>query len=99
MLETAKVLQNALHKLGDYRQNWKLKVNTTKTTIIIFNKGGHRISKFSFKTEDKYIDIVNDYCYLGIIFTPSGSFRPAIEALNDKALKAFHKIRNHLYDI
>ncbi len=48
--------------------------------------------------EDKYIDIVNDYCYLGIIFTPSGSFRPAMEALKDKALKAFHKIRNHLYD-
>ncbi len=43
--------------------------------------------------EDKNIEIVN-YCYVGIIFTPSGSFRSAMEALKDKALKDYHKIRH-----
>ena len=56
-------------------------------------KGGHRKSKFSFKMEDKDIEIVH-YCYVGIIFNPSGSFMPAMEALKDKALKTFHKIRH-----
>ncbi len=36
----------------------KSRCNATKTKIITFNKGGHRISKFSFKMEDKDIEIV-----------------------------------------
>ncbi len=48
--------------------------------------------------EDKDIEKVNDYYYLGIIFTHSGSFRPAMEALKHKALNAFNKIRNQLSD-
>ena len=39
------------------------------------------------------IEIINDYCYLGIIFTTSGSFNKASDALYDKALKAFFKFK------
>ena len=41
--------------------------------------------------------MTNEYCYLGIIFTPSGSFTKAILRLKDKANKAYFKIRSNLF--
>ena len=42
---------------------------------------------------DSDIEIVQSYCYLGIIFSASGSFNKACEALTNKALKAFYKFK------
>ena len=39
------------------------------------------------------IDVVDKYCYLGIIFSACGSFKKACDALYDKALKAFYKFK------
>ena len=63
------------------------------TKVLIFNKGGHKISQYKFKLNDSDIEIVQSYCYLGIIFSASGSFNNACEALTNKALKAFYKFK------
>ena len=91
--ESAKGLQNALDKLYEYCSKWGLTVNTDKTKVLIFNKGGYPISRYKFKLNGLGIDIVQSYCYLGIIFSASGNFNKACEALTNKALKAFYKFK------
>ena len=76
-----------------YCNKWNLPVNTSKTKVIIFNKGGYKISRFNFTLGDSEIDVVQDYTYLGILFSSSGSFAKACKALCDKASKAFFKLR------
>lgn len=91
--ESAVGLQRCIDKLQEYCSKWCLSVNMDKTKVIIFNKGGSRITKFRFRFMDNDIEIVNNYCYLGIIFSASGSFTKACDALYDKAMKAFYKFK------
>lgn len=90
--ESPQGLQNCLNRLKDYTEKWNLTVNINKTKIIIFNKGGHKFSKFSFWFGGEKIEITQQYCYLGIIFTACGSFTAACRNLLDKASRAFFKI-------
>ena len=91
--ESAKGLQNALDKLYEYCSQWGLTVNTNKTKVLIFNRGGYPLSQYNFKLNGSDIEIVLSYCYLGIIFSASGCFKKACEALTSKALKAFYKFK------
>ena len=75
--QSAEGLQNCLNKLQSYCDKWCLTVNTDKTKVVIFNKGGHKISKYRFVLNNSTIEIVQKYCYLGIIFSSTGSFSNA----------------------
>ena len=97
--ETASGLQSALTKLNDYCVQWGLTINIDKTKVVIFNKGGHKFSSFKFDLNGSPVEIVQSYCYLGIIFSSCGSFARACDALTDKALKAFYKFKQiHPYN-
>jgi hypothetical protein len=91
--ESSTGLQNCLNKLNDYCTKWKLTVNINKTKIIIFNKGGHSIKKFNFLYGEENIEIVQNYCYLGICFSSCGSFNLAMKNILDKSMKAFYKLK------
>ena len=91
--ETASGLQNCINQMSNYCSMWQLSVNISKTKVVIFNKGGHRISRFTFSLHDETIEIAQSYTYLGIVFASSGSFKQACNALTDKAKKAFFKLR------
>ena len=88
-------LQNCLDKLESYCKLWKLNVNITKTKVLIFNKGGRLLKNCIFHYGGFALEKVNQYCYLGITFTPSGNFKLAIETLKQKANKALFKLRKH----
>ena len=90
---SAKGLQKAIDRLQDYCSKWGLTVNIDKTKVLIFNKGGYKFSTYKFTLNGAVIDIVQSYCYLGIIFSASGTFNKACEALTSKALKAFYKFK------
>ena len=91
--ESAEGLQNCIDKLEGYCNKWGLCINQSKTKVIIFNKGGMKISKFRFCVNNQVIDVVQSYCYLGIVFSSCGSFTRAIAALQDKARKAFFALK------
>ena len=93
--ESAAGLQNSLDKLQSYCMKWNLTVNLKKSQIIIFNKSGRLLKNFEFKYGNINLDIVDEYPYLGIIFTPSGSFAKATASLCDKARKAYFSFRKH----
>ena len=93
--ETADGLQTALDKLANYCKTWNLTVNIKKSQIMIFNKSGRLIQDYPFKYDGKPLEVVDNYPYLGIIFTPSGSFTKAIANLCDKAGRAFFAFRKY----
>ena len=64
--KTPEDLQKALSVLEEYCMRWKLKVNTDKTKIMIFRKGGRIPNNINFIYKNESIEIVNKFCYLGI---------------------------------
>ena len=80
-------LQNALNVLDEYCQRWKLTVNTSKTKIMVFRKGGRLPNNLNFVYNNIKIEIVNTFCYLGVVFTSGGSSFETQKTLSRQTLK------------
>ena len=95
--ETAQGLQEGLDDLHDYCNRWKLKINTTKSKIIIFRKGS-RISRHDFTFGGSPIEVTNKIRYLGIMISFNGSFYQSQRTLAEQANKAvfllYKKVQN-----
>ncbi len=61
---------------------------------MIFNKNS--TSGFIFYVEQDSLEIVNEYKYLGVLITRSGSFSKAIAQLSSKGLKSCFAIKKYL---
>ena len=89
-------LQNAINALNQFSKDWFLEVNQTKTKCLVFSKG--RKSQIpQFTIGDQILNFCEEYCYLGVIFTRSGSFNSASRALTDKAAGAMFSIIRSIY--
>ena len=86
--DTPEGLQLSLDKLHVYCERWNLTVNVDKTKIMVFRKGGILSRREKWLYNGAEIEIVNQFNYLGIIFTPGGSFIQATKPLSGKALRA-----------
>ena len=71
--ESSTDLQNMLNNFVDYCDKWQLKINTSKTKVLIFSRGS--IPKnLHFYIRNTELEIVKNYKYLDIFFARSGSF-------------------------
>ena len=64
MSESAEGLQKCLDKLSIYCSKWDLVVNPTKTKVVIFNKGGHKIKRNYFEYNGTPVEICSHYTYI-----------------------------------
>ena len=94
--ESASGLQNGLNILHDYCQKWKLTVNVDKSKVMVFRKGGRLAQNLVFMYGDINLEIVKKFNYLGIVFTPGGSFSEAQATLSGQALKAIFAMNRYL---
>ena len=92
--ETAKGLQNMLNSIETYCNKWNRTVNTDKTKIMVFQKGGRVSQDQEWKYAGDAIEIVSSFNYLGIVLSSGGSYVPATKVLKDKALKAIYSLLN-----
>ena len=91
LAETAQELQLALHGLNDYCKKWALKINVSKTKIVIFSRGKVRkYPKFTLGADE--VEVADDYVYLGVTFNHYGSFRKAISKQVTQARKAMFAV-------
>ena len=88
-------LQSILNTLDKYCTANELLINSEKTKCMIFNKTG-RLLRNRFFLGNVKLENVRVYKYLGLIFTPSGEIRSALEDLKCRALKAYMKLKNKL---
>ena len=82
-------LQAGLDCFYDYCLKWKLNVNTTKTSIIIFRKGGTTSLDDHFFFGDKLLTISNSLYYLGLVLSCSGKFSQTHTNLADQGLRRY----------
>ena len=89
--------KKTLNCFKKYCDLWKLTVNTTKTKVVIFSKKKVK-QKQSFKIKGQHIEIIDSYCYLGMLLNYNGNFCTARKKITEQAHKALfafnRKIRN-----
>ena len=93
--ESEEGLNKLLENLKNYSELNHLKVNTDKTKCMIFNKTG-RLIRRNFYLGNTKLENVRGYKYLGLIITPSGEVRTALDDLRSRALKAYMALKNKL---
>ena len=94
--DSADGLQEGFNILSEYCDRWKLKVNLSKTKVMIFRKGGRLPNDIAFRYKGTEIEIVQQFSYLGVVFTSGGSFSNAQATLAGQAQKAIFKLKGYL---
>jgi len=97
--ESEKGLQSCLDSLSTYCTRWKLKINISKTKIIIFSKGKRKPSQDKFLINEQEIEVVEKYKYLGVILTYNGNLKHAADHMYAKGLKAVFGLKNKILDL
>ena len=88
MSNSAEGLQTCIDNLEEYCKKWYLSINTAKSKLIIFNESGKILRDYNFVHKNRKMEIVQNFCYLGIDISASWSFSHAKLNLKDKSLKA-----------
>lgn len=84
-------LQRKLNLLALYCDSNELTVNTSKTKILPFYRG-RKPSMPAFKYKDSIVEVVKNFCYLGINFSSSGKFYENTSHAQKKAALATSKV-------
>ena len=84
-------LQNALDKLANYSEHKHLNISIDKSKTMTFNQSGKYIKK-EFTINNKKLEPVQTFCYLGFEVKLSGTVKHAMNTLNDKANKALRPL-------
>ena len=100
-VEFSHMLIRVLKHLYNYCSMNQLNVNLAKTNVVIFRKGGGRLSKKipSFFYGGEQVLRVKEYEYLGIIFSESGKFRAAMTKAVSSTRNAMCSVRKIIEQI
>ena len=83
-------LQKSINVIKKHAEEWKLKVNTKKSNIIIFSGNGQTKNNENFRYGTETLPIVDKQTYLEIEMTSSGRYtilRQNIDILSKNAYK------------
>ncbi len=94
--ESKEGLQCGLDSLSQYCNDWYLKVNKSKTKVMIFQKSRSNL-QVNMNLDGHSLEQVKNYKYLGLTFNESGSLLEAQDILLKKGLKAYYSMSNMLY--
>lgn len=94
LAESEQQLQRKLNILREYFLSLDLKVNMSKTKVIVFRKGGRLKAGIQFWYGKERVDIVTEYTYLGVIFSQKGVFQKAAESFKKKGVVALASVWN-----
>ena len=94
--ETVVGLQIQLNSLQRAATSLQLKVNMSKSDIIVFRKGGYLSAREKWTLNGISMPVVNVYKYLGILFTTRLSFVPNCKDLASRGKNALLHIMRKL---
>ena len=97
LAEDAYSMQKSLDDFYSYCNEWKLKINTAKSKVIVF--GTRKNNQFAFNIGLNRLDIVDNYKYLGVFFSRSGSFLTARKHVATQARKALHLLYTRINNL
>lgn len=82
---TVSGLQQQLNVLCNTAHSLDLTVNLQKSNVVIFRNGGYISSKEKWYFDGSLMKIVNQYKYLGVIFSTGLTFSHCLEDLSSRA--------------
>ena len=85
--------QKQLDALAKYCRDWGIEINELKTQVVIFQRESPLKFDGQFTLSNKPLEIVESYCYLGILLHHSGKVGPAETSLKTKAMRAFFGLK------
>ena len=90
-----KTSQFQLDRLQKFCNDWGIEINDAKTKVVIFGRNNKSSPSETpdFYINNKALEVVSSYCYLGIILHESGKFSFAIKNLKTKAMRAFFGLK------
>jgi hypothetical protein len=80
-------LQRQLNVLHETSKRLGLQVNLEKSKVVVFRKGGYLAAREKWFYDSIQLEVVNQYKYLGIIFSSGLTFSHALEDIASKAKK------------
>ena len=83
-----KSLQKQLSIIEDYCKKWGLEINVSKTKYMVLNSTLKGAGDWRPAINNNKLELVDTYCYLGILISSKGKFTEATNALYKKALGA-----------
>ena len=89
--ESREGLQNCLNKVNKFAQSKHLTISVTKSKSMTFNQAGIMINTPIY-LDDKVLEQVQSFCYLGFDVKCSGTVKHAMNVLRDKANKALRPL-------
>ena len=92
---TRKALQLLLDTCNSYANDWCIKYNEKKTKVMFFGRGFSTFNGQSLLLNDKPLDYVNQWKYLGIIVTSGNSFTCS----SAKCLGSFYRSANSVLNV
>ena len=92
-------LQHMLHSLSTYTKDWNLEVNIQKTKIVIFRNGGIVRDTERWVYNGEHIEVLNEFCYLGIVLNYNGKFLVCQKQLARQGKKAMFAMRSNISDL
>jgi hypothetical protein len=95
--ESQEGLQKSMDILEAFTQKWHLQVNISKTKCLTFLRGRRPTIPPSIHLGDTPVQNCASYCYLGTVFSESGSLNLAAKTLSDKARSAMYALLKNLY--
>ena len=105
LAESEASLQSLLKVIYEWCQDWRLKVNESKTKVIHFRNVRKSPTDFVFKYGDSDIEKVTQYKYLGVILDEHLKYDRCVQSLADSSGRAlggiiskFKCLRNVGYD-
>jgi hypothetical protein len=91
MSETSDGLQTLLDHFYEYSKLWKLKINIDKTKNMFFSTS-RTAENVHFLYNEKEIETVSEFNYLGVTFTKNGKFKLEKQKNIEKATKTMYEV-------
>lgn len=91
--QSAADLQSMLNTLENYTEKWSLTVNVNKTKIMVFRNGGILRTEDVWFYKCEQIEVVNSFCYLGLLLNYNGKFHVTQKQLSLQCMKALFALK------
>ncbi len=85
-------LQNMMDNLKTYNDTWDLTLNTSKTNILVFEKGRHTQTDIYYNGAK--LETVESFKYLGIMFYKNGNWNRTQKCLSQYGSYALYNLNN-----
>lgn len=86
-------LQKHIDTLSSFCKQWGMKVNLSKTKVIVFRKGGRLSSREKWFYDGHQLEVVSSYKYLGLTLSTGNCWGKAANILAEQAMKVLNILK------